>query len=723
MRLLAAVLSSFAFPAVAMTVAGVEVPAPLPPRPVSETFWGVAVEDPYRFLEDTKDPAVAQWMQAQADATTAILGKLPGRDPLLARIKEIENGASGLVDQVQRSAGGRWFFLKRDPGENQFKLVWRERVDGPDRLLFDPEALRKATGKPHAVLDFTPSPDGRKIAYAIQAGGGEIGTLHIVDVATGKELIPALDRIRYANVRWLDDGTGFFYSRLREGYDKLPPTERFGDRTVHFHALDRGGSDRAVFSASRNKELKLPAFASGQISQVAGTGTALLEIYLGVDRNVLAYVGDLAQAKTGAVKWRQVVTANDRVHAVGAAHGFVYVKSARGTPRFRVLRFPLASGDIGKAEAVIPETKGVVTAIALGSDALYAARRDGATHALLRVPHAKGAKATSVALPFQGSVEPSADERLPGVVLALGGWTRSQRPWFYEPARRTVAELPFVTIGKFDAPPNIAAREVLVKSHDGVEVPVSILSRPDVKLDGSNPTFVYGYGAYGVTEDPFLSPRWYAWVERGGVIAIAHVRGGGVFGDEWHEAGRKSTKPNTWKDAIAVAEWLVANGYTSPARLGIFGGSAGGIFVGRAITERPDLFAAAVPQVGVFQGTRFEASANGVANVPEFGSVKNEDEFKALMAMSTYEHVKPGTKYPAVLFEHGVNDIRVDVWQTTKMASRLAPATTSGRPVLMRLEYDSGHGQGSTREQSQLRSADTWSFFLWQFGDPAFQPR
>ncbi len=188
-------------------------------------------------------------------------------------------------------------------------------------------------------------------------------------------------------------------------------------------------------------------------------------------------------------------------------------------------------------------------------------------------------------------------------------------------------------------------------------------------------------------------------------------------------AGRKATKPNTWKDAIAGAEYLIAQRYTSPQRLGIYGGSAGGIFVGRAITERPDLFAAAVPSVGTFGGMRFEFTANGVVNVPEFGTVKKEDEFKALLEMSSYDHVKPGTKYPAVMFMHGVNDIRVDVWQSTKMASRLAPASTSGRPVLLRLEYDSGHGQGSTREQAQLRSADTWAFLLWQFGDPAFQPK
>jgi prolyl oligopeptidase len=261
-----------------------------------------------------------------------------------------------------------------------------------------------------------------------------------------------------------------------------------------------------------------------------------------------------------------------------------------------------------------------------------------------------------------------------------------------------------------------------VRSHDGIEVPVSILSRKDIKLDGRNPTIVYGYGAYGITEDPFFSPRIYAWLERGGVYAIAHVRGGGAFGEEWHLAGRKTTKPNTWKDGIAVAEWLVVNGYSTRDRIGIYGGSAGGIFVGRAITERPELFAAAVSAVGVHDLVRSETRANGVANVPEYGTVKNEDEFRALLAMSSYHHVKDGQKYPAVMLVHGVNDTRVDVWQSAKFAARLAAATGQSRPVLMRLEYESGHGQGSTRAQARERTGDVFSFFLWQFGVPDFQP-
>jgi prolyl oligopeptidase len=213
-----------------------------------------------------------------------------------------------------------------------------------------------------------------------------------------------------------------------------------------------------------------------------------------------------------------------------------------------------------------------------------------------------------------------------------------------------------------------------------------------------------------------------AWVERGGIYAIAHVRGGGAFGSQWHDAGRKTTKHNTWKDGIAAAQWLIANGYTSPAKLGVYGGSAGGIFIGRAITERPDLFAVAVPSVPVLDMVRSEQRANGVANIPEYGSVKIEEEFHALLRSSAYHAVRDGVRYPATLLMHGVNDSRVDVWQSLKFASRLATAQQGQQPVLLRLDYQAGHGAGSSPQQGHLRSADMLSFMLWQMGEAGFQP-
>jgi prolyl oligopeptidase len=720
---IATALAAFATSSLAATFAGVDVPPPPPAKNVVDTYWGVAVDDPYRYLEDTKDPAVQAWMKAQASATEAILAKIPGRDALLARIKEIEAKASGLTDQATRAASGRYFFLKRDPSDNQFRLVYRDTADGPDRLIVDPEALAKKTGTPHAVLDFAPSPDGKRVAYAMQAGGGEIGTLHVVDVASGKELVKPIDRIRYASVSWLDDGSGFFYSRLRENYETFPATERFDDRSRHFHAL-AGDVDRRVFSPTHNAELKLPSYASGITFQIPGTTRAATIVIHGVERYYGLMIADLASAKAGTARWQPVVTLADKVGDIAIAGGYIYVRTSKTSPRFSVLRMPVGRPDLAAAEVVVPAGESVITEVGGARDAAYVVRRDGATQSLWRLAHRAGAKPERIALPFEGSVEiTGATARRAGVVFQLSGWTRATKPYVYEPSRGKAVQLPFVAAGAYDAPQDIVAREVRFRSHDGVEVPMSILARRDAKLDGSNPTILYGYGAYGVTSDPFFNPRIYAWIERGGVFAFAHVRGGGAFGEEWHLAGRKTTKPNTWKDAIAAGEWLVANGYTSKDRLGIYGGSAGGIFVGRAITERPDLFAAAVPVVGVFDAPRFESSANGVANIPEFGTVKNEEEFKALLAMSTYHAVRDGTPYPGILFAHGVNDSRVDVWETLKADARFATATTSGKPVLMRLEYDSGHGQGSTRAQAQARSADIWSFFLWQFGIPEFQPK
>jgi prolyl oligopeptidase len=252
-------------------------------------------------------------------------------------------------------------------------------------------------------------------------------------------------------------------------------------------------------------------------------------------------------------------------------------------------------------------------------------------------------------------------------------------------------------------------------------VPMSIIHRTGTKLDGANPTILYGYASYGITEEPFFSPSRLAWMDAGGVFAVANPRGSAVFGKDWHLAGKQTTKPNTWKDFIACAEYLVGEKWTRPSRLAIWGGSAGGILVGMAMCERPDLFAAVMPAVGCMDMVRAETTPNGIPNIPEFGSRKTEPGFRALLAMSAYHQIKDGVKYPAVLFTHGVNDPRVEVWNTTKAAARLMAASTSGKPVLVRLDYEAGHGIGDTKAQVLDERADTFAFVMWQTGMPGWE--
>jgi prolyl oligopeptidase len=298
---------------------------------------------------------------------------------------------------------------------------------------------------------------------------------------------------------------------------------------------------------------------------------------------------------------------------------------------------------MARASVVVPPAESVVTGLAAASDALYVRRMNGGISELLRLGYADDAAARALPLPYKGDIDAlAADVRVPGLLFSLGGWTHFGSVYAYEPRTRKVVDTGLQPQGPFDNPRDLVSEEVKARAPDGTEIPLSLVYRKGLKRDGSNPTILWGYGSYGISELPAYSPTLLPWYERGGIFAVAHVRGGGEYGEEWYKAGYKATKPNTWRDAIACAEWLIEHKYTSPAKLAVRGGSAGGILVGRAITERPDLFGAAIDDVPSSDMLRAEFSANGVPNIPEFGSVKTEAGFKALYEMSPYEHVKDG---------------------------------------------------------------------------------
>jgi prolyl oligopeptidase len=449
----------------------------------------------------------------------------------------------------------------------------------------------------------------------------------------------------------------------------------------------------------------------------------------GVQRDFSLYAAPQSTYLSKTPGWRKVFDAKDQITGAAYMNNALYLLTYKNASRFEMLKLPMDGKiDLASAQVVVPASERVLTGMAAAKDALYFEARDGNIKRLFKLPYASGAKPVEVALPVQGAFDlagdesnwSAADERFEGVTINLQSWI-SARQIYQVNADGSVVNTGLQPKGPYDAPTDVTATEVMVKSHDGAMVPMSIIHKKGIKLDGSNPTILYGYASYGITEEPFFSISRLAWMDAGGVFAVANPRGSSVFGQDWYKAGYQATKPNTWKDFIACAEFLIANKYTSSAKLGILGGSAGGILVGRAMTERPDLFAAVVPAVGALDMIRAESTPNGVPNIPEFGTVKNEAGFKALLAMSTYHQIKDGVKYPAVMFTHGVNDPRVEVWNTTKTAARLLAASTSGKPVLMRLDYQAGHGIGNTRVQQQQERADTFSFFMWQFGMPGFE--
>jgi prolyl oligopeptidase len=297
----------------------------------------------------------------------------------------------------------------------------------------------------------------------------------------------------------------------------------------------------------------------------------------------------------------------------------------------------------------------------------------------------------------------------------MQSWTKSPAFYFYDPNRKTVTDAMLLPASPVDFS-GVEWVRVMAKSHDGTMIPLTIIHKRGLKRDGKNPTFLEGYGAYGFSINPNFNPVFIPWLERGGVVAFPSIRGGGEYGKEWHLAGFQKTKPNSWKDYIACAEYLVREGYSSPAYLAAYGGSAGGIVVGNAIIERPDLFGAAFLNAGYMNPLRAETTPNGIASVPEFGSVKTQEGFNALRTMDSYQNVRDGIAYPAVLLMHGINDQRVAPWMSAKMAARLQAATSSDKPILLRIDYDAGHGVGLTRQQRNEEQADIYAFLFQQLG-------
>lgn len=695
-----------------------------PVRNVPEVFFGTRVDDPYRDFEDTKAPAVAAWMKAHSDHAHATLKRISGRDALRAKLDEYDSAASARVFGVQRLPGDLYFYQRRGAKEDQFKLYVQRGLNGQETVLFDPETLRKATGKPHAINYYSASPDGKLVAVGVSAAGSEDAAMRIIDVASGQQMGPEITRCRFGAIAWAPDSSEIYFHRMQALAKDAPPTDTFQrSSTVVMKPGADEASIRTVLTAGA--DLGIPA-TEFPILSIQPDGRVLAVAVDGVSPDFAAWHTKLAALRAGKPEWKALVTRADGVTGLAVQGQRVYALTFKGASRFKLLTGPLDSFSAATAQVLVPESQRVLLSMAAAQDALYLEVRDGNVNRLLKLAYVDNAKPQEVSLPMLGSfsmnnVQPDQS----GLLLDLQSWARA-RQIYAVGADGSVRNTGLQPSGPFDAPTDVVATEVMVKSHDGVMVPMSIIHRKGVKLDGSNSTLLYGYASYGITEEPFFSTSRLAWMDQGGVFAIANPRGSSVFGRQWHEDGKQATKPNTWRDFIACAEYLVAQKWTQSARLAIWGGSAGGILVGMAMVERPDLFAAVVPEVGSLDMVRMETTPNGVPNIPEFGSRKTEAGFRALLAMSTYANIKNGVAYPAVLLPHGVNDPRVEVWNSTKTAARLLAAQQGvakdkAKPVLLRLDYESGHGQGSTKSQALDSRADTFAFLLWQMGVKDFQ--
>ncbi len=686
--------------------------------PVTDTYHGTAVVDPYRWMEDMESADFKDWIKTQAGHADKVLAQIPGRDGLRQRLTALSSEVGETVFSLQSQAG-RLFYMKQEPGRDQPRLFVRTGAQGPQRMLLDPTDLPGEPG-PHSIDFFTPSPDGRWIALGLSKGGSEDSVLRVLKVADGSF---GPERITRAglndHIAWLPDNRRFFYNRL-PGPDAQGKQERYTKSAVWLHTLGQPEQrDTPVFGwgVSAERSFEIPDLP--YVRTAAGSPWLLADVLHGDAAEHSYFVARVADLNGPATPWRRLIAPADGVTQAVLGGQQVFALSQQRASRRELLRHDLARA--GSApKTVLPAGDTVLRNLEVGPDSLYVEGLDGGVSRLLQVPLRGAGAAKAVDLPLAGTLREIVPHR-GGAWLRLEGWAQPAAWWDLapgQPARASSLQLPSMldTSG-------IEVRRVMVRSPDGTMVPLSILHRKGLALDGERPTILSGYGAYGISMEPRFNAQRLAWLERGGVMAVAHVRGGGEFGADWHRGGWILTKQNTVTDFIACAEYLIAQRYTRSAKLAGIGGSAGGITIGGSITQRPELFGVAQIAVGVSDMLRMELTPNGAPNVAEFGTVQNPEHFKAMVALSPYHRVTDGSKYPAVIVTTGANDPRVDAWMPGKMAARLQAATASGKPVLLRVDFAGGHGMGSGRAQRISETADVWSFFLWQMGEAGFQPQ
>ena len=716
-----------------LTCLEAELPlVPTPAQPVTNVYHGVTVVDDYQWLEDAAAPAVRQWTRHQNERTHAYFSRLPYREGIAAQLLQLRSEESARVSGLDWKRG-RIFALRFKPPAQQPVLIRLSSLEPPAlwRPVFDPNSFN--TNGTTAIDWYVLSLDGRLVAVSLSEGGSEQGTLHFFEVESGKQLSDAIPRVQYptggGSAAWTRDGTGVLYTRYPHEGERSKEDEAFYQQ-VWFHRLGTPVSEDKYEIGKdfpRIAEIELETSEDGQwILAAVANGDG----------------GDFAHyLRDASGNWKQLTRFEDGIKRVQFGRdSALYLLSRKDAPRGKILRLPLATlaptsnipigagggGDhleqpelnpsslLAQATVIAPESKGVVQEFAPSEHRLYIGELMGGPSELSHMSLQGKDRRQIPILPVStvgGMRSWRGDELVFGNISFLKPFA-----WFtFTPERKEPQRTALYMTSPVDFGDIEVVRE-LATSKDGTKVPVNILRKKGLKLDGEHPTLLYAYGGYGVSLTPSFDSTRRIWFDAGGVYAVANLRGGGEFGEQWHKAGNLTRKQHVFDDFIAAAEHLIERHYTNPSKLAVEGGSNGGLLMGAFLTQRPDLVRAVVSHVGIYDMLRVELDPNGQFNVTEFGTVKNPEQFKALYAYSPYHHVRERVKYPAVLLTTGENDGRVNPAQSRKMAARLQADTGSDRPILFRSNASAGHGIGTALKVRIAEQADVYAFLFDQLG-------
>ena len=694
----------------------VSKPPDTPKRPVTDVYQGLKVTDDYRWLENWDDPKTKQWSAAQNARGRAYLDHLALRPVVKDRLTQLTRSRSARYFDLQ-FRGGMLFAMKYQPPQEQPILVALPSAENPDRakVVFDPNS---ASSKGSVSVDFyVPSLDGKYVAAAVSENGSEDSSAVIFEVATGKKLADVVPRVNFAtaggSIDWKADSSGFYYTRYPQGKER-PAEDADFYQQVYFHKL---GTPPAQDVYTIGKDF--PRIAEIQLRTSDDGRWLVASVANGDGGQFEHYVMDASG------HWIQVTHLDDGIVAAKLGpNDALYLLSRKDAPRGKILRLSAPNVPLSQAKVAVPESSGSASEEGGRASIENFVPAPGRLYVLdmmggpsrVRVFDDRDQPLPAPPLPLVSGVDEAISIGGGNLLFRVSTYLAPPAWYRFDSARgnstpTALSETPAFRLDDFEVVREFAA------SRDGTRVPLNILRRKSTKLDGSHSTILYGYGGFDISETPrlfrFLTVM---WLQQGGIFVDANLRGGGEYGEEWHQAGKLTHKQNVFDDFIASAQYLIDHKYTSPQHLAIFGGSNGGLLMGAALTQRPDLFRAVVSVVGIYDMLRIELDPNGAFNTTEFGTAKDPAQFKALYAYSPYQHAKDGTAYPAILFMTGDNDHRVNPMQSRKMTARLQAASSSGRPILLRTSSTAGHGFGTAVDEVIEQDADVLSFLFDQLG-------
>jgi prolyl oligopeptidase len=683
----------------------------------TEIHHGVEISDNYRFLENLNDPEVIDWFKSQSNFTDSIMNRLSKTQYLYDKMSAYEEKQNGSISKFSYQKDGSFFYIEQKQLDSPGKLNYRQSENAKERLIFDPSTYEKN----HFINEFKASWDLSKIVISVSATGSDRSNLIIYDLETKQILPPVITNSNpslVGKITWLPDSSGFIYVYIPH-FDFKNISYLNNTKAVLYSIGTPPNVFQEVFSKEHNPTIPFKKEDYPIISILSKDSKYVFGTIGGVSDFKDTYYSPISNnGDYSNLKWKLLFSKDQKIAQFDVHGTYLIYRTAKNASSFKICRTSILNPDFENAEVLVEEKQNeVINSFKHTERKLFFSTIKNGVSAKFFVKSEN--IESEIGLPFaSGNARLLQNAENP--ILSIGGWTRPNSIFRYDSAKEKFIDLT-PTDNNFKEFNDFIVEEIEIPSHDNVLIPVSLIYKKGLSKNGKNNTLLLNYGAYGLSFSPYFSIPFLTWVSEGGIWVIPHIRGGGEKGDAWHKAGYKTTKPNTWKDVIACAEYLIAEKYTSSDHIVNYGASAGGIAVGRSITERPDLFAVGAMAVPSLNLLRSELQPNGPNNIKEFGTVKNKTEFMALLEMDSYHHIEKDVNYPAIIINIGMNDGIVTPWDSAKFIARMQNSKSVGKPVLLSVTYDTGHHVDGNMRGYFKDISEIFAFSLWQTGESGYQ--